>query len=241
MECPQCHHSNRPEAKFCETCGTQLVRRCVHCQHEVRHEAKFCDQCGQSLAAPAPSGTEAPLKEAVIDRFHTQLPSYTPRHLSEQILAGKSAMEGERKQVTVLFVDVAGFTTLAERLDPEQVHLLMDGCFARLTAAVHRYEGTINQYTGDGIMALFGAPIAHEGHPQRALLAALAIQEAMHAYSARVRSEQGLDFRVRVGINTGLVVVGRIGDNLRMDYTAQGDTTNLAARCRHWRSQAPFS
>jgi class 3 adenylate cyclase/tetratricopeptide (TPR) repeat protein len=139
-------------------------------------------------------------------------------------------MEGERKQVTVLFADIAGFTAFSERLDPEEVHLLMDGCFARLTEAVHRYEGTVNQYTGDGIMALFGAPIAHEDHPQRALLAALAIQEAMQAYGERLQRDRAIDFRLRIGVNTGLVVVGRIGDNLRMDYTAQGDTTNLAAR-----------
>jgi predicted ATPase/class 3 adenylate cyclase len=170
------------------------------------------------------------LREAVIDRFHAQLPGYTPRHLTETILASRSAIEGERKQVTVLFADVARFTAIAERLDPEQIHLLMDGCFERLTAAVHRYEGTVNQYTGDGIMALFGAPISHEDHPQRALLAALAIQEVMQPYSEQLQRERSLDFRLRIGVNTGLVVVGRIGDNLRLDYTAQGDTTNLAAR-----------
>jgi len=230
MECLQCHHSNRPGAKFCEACGTPLARHCPSCQHEVRPEARFCDQCGHALPASTPTGGEAPLKAAVIDRFHAQLPSYTPQHLSEKVLASRSAMEGERKQVTVLFADVVGFTTMAERLDPEQVHLLMDGCFARLTAAVHRYEGTVNQYTGDGIMALFSAPIAHEDHPQRALLAALAIQETTGEYGERLRRELDLDFRLRIGINTGLVVVGRIGDNLRMDYTAQGDTTNLAAR-----------
>ena len=174
MECLQCHHSNRPGAKFCEACGTPLARHCPSCQHEVHPEARFCDQCGHALTASTSTGGEAPLKAAVIDRFHAQLPSYTPQHLSEKVLASRSAMEGERKQVTVLFAEVVGFTTMAERLDPEQVHLLMDGCFARLTAAVHRYEGTVNQYTGDGIMALFSAPIAHEDHPQRALLAALA-------------------------------------------------------------------
>ena len=230
MECSQCHHNNRSEAKFCEACGTPLARRCPYCQHEVQPGARFCDQCGQALTASAPPEHGVPLKEAVIDRFHTQLPGYTPRHLSDKILASRSVMEGERKQVTVLFVDVAGFTTISEQLDPEVVHTLMDGCFARLTEAVHRYEGTVNQYTGDGIMALFGAPIAHEDHPQRALLAALAIQEAMVSYSEQLQRDRGIAFRLRIGINTGLVVVGRIGDNLRMDYTAQGDTTNLAAR-----------
>jgi class 3 adenylate cyclase len=147
--------------------------------------------------------------------------TYTPRHLAEKILQSRTTLEGERKQVTVLFADVAGFTTMAERLDPEEVHVLMDGCFERLTAAVHRYEGTINQYTGDGIMALFGAPIAHEDHPQRALLAAQAIQEAMHPYREQLQQDKAIDFRLRVGIHTGMVVVGRIGDDLRMDYTAQ--------------------
>jgi class 3 adenylate cyclase/tetratricopeptide (TPR) repeat protein len=155
---------------------------------------------------------------------------YTPKHLAEKILRSRSALQGERKQVTVLFADIAGFTTIAERLDPEEVHLLMDGCFEQPTTAVHRYEGTVNQYTGDGIMALFGAPIAHEDHPQRALLAALAIQESMHPYSEQLRQDYGIDVRLCLGLNTGMVVVGRIGDDLRMDYTAQGDTTNLAAR-----------
>ena len=230
MDCPQCGHINRSEARFCEACGASLARPCPNCRQEVRPEARFCDQCGYALSAVAPSDQSVPLREAIINRFHAQLPGYTPTHLTEKILASKSAMEGERKQVTVLFADIAGFTTVSEQLDPEEVHLLMDGCFARLTAAVHRYEGTINQYTGDGIMALFGAPIAHEDHAQRALLAALAIQEAMHAYSEHRQRDKNIEFRLRIGVNTGLVVVGRIGDNLRMDYTAQGDTTNLAAR-----------
>jgi class 3 adenylate cyclase len=230
MECPQCGHANRAEARFCEACGTPLARHCPNCRQGVRPAAKFCDQCGQALSAPTPSDKESPLKEAVVERFHARLPDYTPRHLTEKILASKSAMEGERKQVTVLFADVAGFTTIAERLDPEAVHLIMDGGFERLTEAMHRYEGTINQYTGDGIMALFGAPIAHEDHPQRALLAALAVQDAIRAYAERLQRDRGIDLHLRIGVNTGLVVVGRIGDDLRMDYTAQGDTTNLAAR-----------
>jgi class 3 adenylate cyclase/tetratricopeptide (TPR) repeat protein len=230
VECPRCSHSNRSEARFCEACGTSLARHCPHCRQEVRPEAKFCDQCGYALSAGSPPDQAAPLREALINRFHARLPSYTPRHLSEKILSGKNAIEGERKQVTVLFADIAGFTAISEQLDPEEVHALMDGCFARLTEAVHRYEGTVNQYTGDGVMALFGAPIAHEDHPQRALLAALAIQEAMQAYGERLQRDKAIDFRLRIGVNTGLVVVGRIGDNLRMDYTAQGDTTNLAAR-----------
>jgi class 3 adenylate cyclase len=156
--------------------------------------------------------------------------SYTPKHLAERILTSRSALEGERKQVTVLFADVAGFSALAERLDPEGVHELMNGCFDLLARAVHRYGGTVNQFTGDGIMALFGAPITHEDHAVRALQAALDIQADLKEYGETAQRRWGVPFEMRIGINTGTVVVGTIGDNLRMDYTAQGDTTNLAAR-----------
>ena len=156
--------------------------------------------------------------------------AYTPRHLAEKILTSRSALEGERKQVTVLFADCVGFTELSTKLDPEDLHMVMDGCFARIMEAVHRYEGTVNQFTGDGAMALFGAPIAHEDHAVRAVAAALAIQKAHREYDESVRRERGMPFALRIGINTGPVVVGRIGDDLRMDYTAQGETVNLAAR-----------
>jgi class 3 adenylate cyclase/tetratricopeptide (TPR) repeat protein len=156
--------------------------------------------------------------------------AYTPKHLADQILARRSALEGERKEVTVLFADTAGFSTLAERLEPETVHTIMDGCFAILTRQVHHYEGTINQFTGDGIMALFGAPLTHEDHAVRALHAALDIQAAMRDYGTAVQQQWAVPFQMRLGLNTGMVVVGRIGDDLRMDYTAQGDTVNLAAR-----------
>ena len=139
-------------------------------------------------------------------------------------------MEGERKLVTVLFADVASYTSLSEKLDPEDVHRIMDGCFQILMDEVHRYEGTINQFTGDGIMALFGAPVAHEDHAQRACKAALAIQKELSAYGEKIRREHGAAFRMRIGLNTGPVIVGAIGDDLRMDYTAVCDTTNLAAR-----------
>ena len=187
-------------------------------------------------AAPAPAivpGVEPP---ASIDASTVSSPasvpaaSYTPKHLADKILRSRSALEGERKQVTVLFADCAGFTSLSARLDPEDLHTIMDGCFARIMEAVHRYEGTVNQFTGDGVMALFGAPIAHEDHGVRAVAAALAIQQAIRQYAETVRERHGLDFALRIGLNTGPVVVGRIGDDLRMDYTAQGETVNLAAR-----------
>jgi class 3 adenylate cyclase/tetratricopeptide (TPR) repeat protein len=156
--------------------------------------------------------------------------AYTPRHLVEKVLTSRSALEGERKQVTVLFTDVSGFTAMSERLDPEEVHGIMDRAFEVILGAVHQYEGTINQFLGDGVMALFGAPIAHEDHTHRAIRAALAIQQGLEPLRDDVRRAHGTEFRLRIGINTGLVVVGAIGKDLRTDYTAVGDTTNLAAR-----------
>jgi len=139
-------------------------------------------------------------------------------------------VEAERKFVTVLFADVANFTNISEKVDPEDVHRLMDGCFRILLNIIHSFEGTINQFTGDGVMALFGAPVAHEDDVQRACQACLEIQKSMARYSESVKKRYGTDFKIRMGLNSGPVVVGSIGDDLRMDYTAVGDTTNLAAR-----------
>jgi class 3 adenylate cyclase len=220
--CPHCGTENRERRRFCAECGASLPLACSACGFSNEAGEKFCGGCGASLL-PAPTGVAGFATLATPQ-------SYTPRHLPEKILTSRSALEGERKQVTVLFADVVGFSTLSERVDPEAVHTIMDGCFELLTRAVHRYEGTINQFTGDGIMALFGAPITHEDHAIRALQAALAIQTDVTGYGDAVQRRFGLPFQMRIGVNTGTVVVGRIGDNLRMDYTAQGDTTNLAAR-----------
>jgi class 3 adenylate cyclase/tetratricopeptide (TPR) repeat protein len=230
MNCSACRHDNPERAKFCLECGQRLAAACPQCGTELPPAAKFCLECGHRLgavsAAPAPSPTVPP---PAAD-FQARLASYTPKHLAEKILTSRSALEGERRQVTVLFTDVAGFTPLAEKLDPEDVHRIMDRCFELITAAVHRFEGTINQYTGDGVMALFGAPIAHEDGPRRAVHAALGIQLALGDYGKELKAQGGPELQMRIGINTGPVVVGRIGDDLRMDYTAVGDTTNLAAR-----------
>jgi class 3 adenylate cyclase/tetratricopeptide (TPR) repeat protein len=188
---------------------------CPSCGHENPAGARFCNDCGAHLAAPAT--TPEPR-------------SYTPRHLVEKILASQSALRGERKLVTVLFADVVRSMELAERVDPEEWHRLLDRLFRILAGGVHRYEGTINQYTGDGIMALFGAPIAHEDHAQRACAAALDLARELGVLAKDVRRESGLEFAVRMGLNSGEVVVGRIGDDLRMDYTAQGHVVGLAAR-----------
>jgi len=155
---------------------------------------------------------------------------YTPRHLAERILRSRGALEGERKQVTVLFVDVKDSMKLAARVDPEEWHKLLDRFFTLLADAVHRFEGTVNQYTGDGVMALFGAPLAHEDHAQRACHAALLACENVRRLAQEVRRAHGLRFAIRLGLNSGEVIVGAIGDDLRMDYTAQGNSVGLAAR-----------
>jgi class 3 adenylate cyclase/tetratricopeptide (TPR) repeat protein len=218
MNCPRCRHENPEAVKFCGGCGARLESICPACQEANPLRNRFCHGCG------------GPLRMAAVDVSLAAPRSYTPSHLADKILTSRSALEGERKQVTVLFVDVSGFTSLAERLDPEDVHAIMTRAFELMLAEVHQYEGTVNQFLGDGIMALFGAPVAHEDHARRAVHAALGITGALGAYRLEVQRARRIDFQVRQGINTGLVVVGSIGSDLRMDYTAVGDTTNIAAR-----------
>ena len=182
----------------------------------------------RNFAVSAVCELKKPFETPPIDYSEPQ--SYTPKFLADKILTNRSALKGERKLVTVLFADVAGYTSLSENLDPEEVHQIMDGCFKTLMDEIHKYEGTINQFTGDGLMALFGAPVAHEDHAQRACHAALAIQEAVTAYGERIKRDHVQDFKMRIGLNSGPVIVGAIGDDLRMDYTAVGDTSNLASR-----------
>ena len=172
MKCPECQTDNPENKKFCRECGGDLVYRCPQCGAEVLPEDKFCGNCRHDLRRPS----EAP----PINLDEPQ--SYTPKHIAEKILTTRSSIEGERKLVTVLFADVANYTSMAEKLDPEEVHQIMDGCFRILIDEIHRYEGTINQFTGDGVMALFGAPIAHEDHAQQACHAALAMQRSMKEY-----------------------------------------------------------
>ena len=220
MKCQKCQTDNREGAKFCGKCRTKLSLICPQCDSENPPDNAFCDQCGFDLTEPK----EAP----PID--YKQPQSYTPKHLVDKILTNRSSIEGERKLVTVLFADVANYTSMAEKLDPEIVHQIMDGCFNILMNETHKYEGTINQFTGDGIMALFGAPISHEDHAQKACHAALSIQNSIAEYGKKITNDLGINFKMRIGINSGPVVVGAIGDDLRMDYTAIGDTTNLASR-----------
>ena len=168
---------------------------------------------------------------AEFTRDQEQAPlAYTPAHLAEKILHSKAALEGERKQVTVLFADLKGSMELLADRDPEEARQLLDPVLERMMEAVHRYEGTVNQVLGDGIMALFGAPIAHEDHAVRACYAALAMQASVKQYAAEVQRTQGVPIHIRVGLNAGEVVVRAIGNDLHMDYTAVGQTTHLAAR-----------
>jgi len=219
MNCPHCQHENDATARFCEECGGALgARTCANCDLELKPAAKFCPSCG-TPAGPASDAT--PVREPR---------AYTPKHLADKILQSKSALEGERKQVTVLFADVQGSMDLAEELDPEEWHQILDRFFQILTKGVHRFEGTVNQYTGDGIMALFGAPIAHEDHAQRACYAALHLRDEIARYATSLRREHGVRFAARMGLHSGEVIVGKIGDDLRMDYTAQGHTVGLAQR-----------
>jgi len=220
MKCPKCQTDNKEGANFCIECGYKFELKCPQCGHPLPPAAKFCEECGYQLSK---------LKEApTID--YSRPKSYTPKSLADKILTIRSSIEGERKLVTVLFADVANYTAMSEKLDPEEVRQIVDECFHILMDEIHKWEGTITQFTGDGLMAIFGAPIAHEDHAQRACYAALSIQKAMVEYGEKVRKERGLDFKMRIGLNSGPVVVGSIGDDLRMDYTAIGDTTNLAAR-----------
>jgi class 3 adenylate cyclase/tetratricopeptide (TPR) repeat protein len=204
----------RPDRPFCAGCGEPLARACTACGTTADPGDRYCSQCGARLGALAPRAPAI----------------HTPRHLAEKILGSRRALEGERKQVTVLFADVKGSMELAEQLDPEDWHRIMDRFFHLLAEGVHRFEGTVNQYTGDGIMALFGAPIAHEDHAQRACWAALHLRDEVRRYADELRTSRGLAFAVRMGLNSGEVVVATIGDDLRMDYTAIGHTVGLAQR-----------
>ena len=200
MLCPRCGTENREGRRFCAECGASLALACSACGFSNEAGEKFCGGCGASLA-PAPTGAV---------KFSTPQ-SYTPRHLAEKILTSKSALEGERKQVTVLFADLKGSMELLADRDPEEARKLLDPVLERMMEAVHRYEGTVNQVMGDGIMALFGAPLAHEDHAVRACYAALDLQAALRRYAEEIRRTHGVDVQVRVGLNSGEVVVRAIG------------------------------
>src|SRR5262245_25695750 len=219
MTCPRCGTVNSVGRRFCAECGSSLALACPSCSFSNEPGVKFCGGCGTALGVTPPAGSRFAGPE-----------TYTPKHLAERILTSKAALEGERKQVTVLFCDIVDSSRLAERLNPEAMHEVMDQALRLMAEAVHRYEGTVNQFLGDGLMALFGAPVALEDHAFRGVQAALAIRDTLSGYSEQLKRDRGVELHLRLGLNTGLVVVGRIGDDLRMDYTAVGDTTHLASR-----------
>lgn len=217
MICPRCEHDSQPRAKFCSDCGHQLLLVCLKCRETLPPEAHFCPECGQ------PRGSGATPAEPLAPRDSDRDPAGI-----EERSAG--VLDGERKQVTVLFCDLTNSTRLAEGLGAEAMHGFLNRFFELALGEVRRYEGTINQFLGDGFMALFGAPVAHEEHARRAAMAALGIRKSFRQRRAELVGSDAGDLELRMGINTGLVVVGNIGDDLRMDYTAVGDTTNVAAR-----------
>src|SRR5512134_962349 len=215
MKCPRCEQDNPSQAKFCLECAAPLALRCANCGTQLPAGAKFCFECATPVSGPGPA-----------PRFASP-EVYTPKHLAERILTSKAALEGERKQVTVLFADLKGSMELLADRDPEEARKILDPVLELMMEAVHRYEGTVNQVMGDGIMALFGAPLAHEDHAVRACYAALRMQESVKRCAEAARHAHGVNVQIRVGLNSGEVVVRAIGSDLRMDYTAVGQTTHL--------------
>src|SRR5437899_3153767 len=238
MRCPSCGFDNPEGMKFCGECGTPFKNRCPQCGFENLPRFKFCGECGSPLALRSSASQTADAGLRTPDSPSPQPPvSYTPKHLAERILAEREALEaratpdGERKTITALFADIKGSMDLLEALDPEEARRIIDPALTLMMQAVHRYEGYVAQSLGDGIFALFGAPIAHEDHPQRALYAALRMQEALRQYAETLRREHGVNLEIRVGVNTGEVVLRSIRtDDLHTDYVPIGHSTSLAAR-----------
>ena len=227
MKCPACQFDNREGAQFCKECGKKLELSCPSCGHPYQAGSKFCDECGHNLALPK----EPPGKELSFDEKLAKIQRYLPKDLTQKILAQRGKIEGERKQVTVMFCDMEGYTSLTEKLGSEEMYSIMDQVYEILIHKVHNYEGTVNELTGDGIMALFGAPIALEDAPQRAVRSALAIHREINKFSDQLKSEKKMPpIKMRIGIHTGPVIVGTLGNDLRVEFKAVGDTVNLASR-----------
>jgi len=228
MKCPNCQFENRGGAKFCIECGNKLEIDCSKCRHLNPPESKFCEECGANLTL---TPDQAP-KALSFDEKLTKIQKYLPEGLTEKILSQRDRIEGERRHLTVMFCDMQGFTTLSEMLGIEEAYAIMDQVYEILIHKVHDYEGTVNEMTGDGIMALFGAPIALEDAPQRAIRSAIAVHREMAKFNDRIKQEiKELPLlKMRIGLNTGPVVVGTLGNDLRVEFKAVGDTVNLASR-----------
>ena len=228
MKCPKCQHENPSDARFCNGCGQKLELACPECGKSNPLESRFCNGCGHDLSRPA---QPAP-KELSFDQKLEKIQKYLPKGITEKILSQRDRIEGEKKLVTVMFCDMEGFTSLSEKLGPEEMYTLMDQVYEILIHKVHDYEGTVNEMTGDGVMALFGAPIALEDAPQRAMRSAMAIHREITNFNERMKKEKRHlpPIKMRVGIHTGPVVVGTLGNDLRVEFKAVGDTVNLASR-----------
>jgi len=228
MKCPKCQFENPEGMKFCGGCGKILEQFCPSCNFSNPPQFSFCGNCGQDLNIPSAKAT----KDLSLNEQIKKIQRYLPKGLAEKILSQKDRIEGERKQVTVMFCDMEGFTTLSESLGPEEAYSIMDQIYEILIHKVHDYEGTVNEMTGDGIMALFGAPITLEDSPQRAIRSAYAIHREVSRFSEKIKREGSITapIRMRVGIHTGPVVVGTLGNDLRVEFKAVGDTVNLASR-----------
>src|SRR5687768_4012227 len=257
QRCSNCHSENRAEARFCKRCGLWLLANCPFCSARLPQAAFFCDHCGRQLnpqivstapvqntRLPNPSALshQAPHPASSLPKeskrlqppaaVGTELRQYIPDELMKKLQAARDqgGMIGERRVVTMLFCDLKGSTAAAEQLDPEDWTEIMNGAFTHMIKPVYHYEGTVARLMGDALLAFFGAPIAHEDDPRRAVLAGLDIVESIRPYREQIKEKYGVEFDVRVGINTGLVVVGAVGSDLRMEYSALGDAINLAAR-----------
>jgi class 3 adenylate cyclase len=221
MNCMNCGHKNDPDAEFCERCGKMLGQECAHCGNPLKPGAAYCKKCGTPVAGQSPSEGEKGRLAAIRQT--------APAGLKEKIRSSSAQIEGERKPVTILFTDIVGSTSLAEKLDPEEWKEIVLAAHQRVSQAVYKYEGTIAQLLGDGVLAFFGAPVTHEDDPVRAVRAALDIQEAIVKYAQELKGYID-NFQMRIGVNSGTVVVGSIGSDLHMEYLAIGDAVNLAAR-----------
>jgi class 3 adenylate cyclase/tetratricopeptide (TPR) repeat protein len=222
MQCASCQHDNPAGQKFCGECGAPLVAVvsvCPSCGASTALDQKFCAECGTSLGRVGEGSSRYAAPQ-----------SYTPKHLAEKIRISKPALEGERKQVTVLFADLKNSMELLRDRDPEEAGRMLDPVLELMMEAVHHYEGTVNQVMGDGIMALFGAPLAHEDHAVRACYAALRMQDSVRRHAESCPPSQAAPIQIRIGLNSGEVVVRSIGNDLRTDYSAVGQTTHMAAR-----------
>jgi predicted ATPase/class 3 adenylate cyclase len=222
MQCARCRHDNRDDARFCRECGAPFGTRCSVCAANLSAESRFCDNCGAPSAVVTAPQIASPLFGSPY--FHA------PSALAKRILTSDAALEGERKQVTVLFSDMKGSTEQIADRDPEEARRLLDPILERMMEAVDRYEGTVNQVMGDGIQALFGAPLAYEDHALRACYAALKMQESIKKYAEELRRTEGFPLQIRVGLNSGEVLVRSLGSELHMNYSAHGETIHLAAR-----------